>query len=136
MSSEIKYNTNQRQEILKYLESNEERHVTIDEIMEYFKNQKIKIGLTTVYRYLNSLEKDGYLKKIKHEEKKAACYQLVSCDNHHDHVHMICMKCDTLFHGELIDVSQVEKDALKNYGFEVDKSQMIIYGICEDCRSV
>ena len=53
------YKTEQRKELLDYMIKNSKKFVKADEIEKHLKNKKISVGLTTIYRFLNSLEKNS-----------------------------------------------------------------------------
>ena len=53
------YTTKSRTEILNYLKTHKEQAVTIQEIYSSFEQEEIRMNLTTIYRYLNQLTKEG-----------------------------------------------------------------------------
>ena len=53
----ISYKTGQRKIIMDYLTKNKNKFVNAEEILEYMKKHKQEVGLTTIYRFLNLLEK-------------------------------------------------------------------------------
>jgi len=57
-----KYNTKQKEELLQYLIDNSNKFVSAEDIEKYVEKEKINIGLTTIYRFLNSLEEQGKLR--------------------------------------------------------------------------
>ena len=57
------YNTKQKRSILQLLEDNNDRQFSCDEITEALKNNGTPVGKTTVYRYLDILEKNGQVRK-------------------------------------------------------------------------
>ena len=56
VSSRGKYKTKQRELIFKFLVDNKNRHVTVDEIIEYTRKVDSPVGKTTAYRYMDELE--------------------------------------------------------------------------------
>lgn len=50
--SKAPYKTKQMAELLTFLESVQGKHVTVNEICDYFKEKGISVGTTTVYRHL------------------------------------------------------------------------------------
>ena len=63
MESVFKYKTRQRANILEYLKENTGKHVTADEIINYFKKTKNPIGKSTVYRCIDSLVEENIIRK-------------------------------------------------------------------------
>ena len=53
------YKTEQRKDLLDYMKKNTNKFVKVEDIEKYLKKKDISIGLTTIYRFLNSLEKQG-----------------------------------------------------------------------------
>ncbi len=87
------------------------------------------IGLTTVYRALQSLVADGAVDLIRREDGEAL-YRLCG-DNHHHH--LVCKSC-----GKTVEVpgGAIEKWALKaahENGFRDIGHTAEIFGICSDC---
>ena len=86
----MKYNTKQRELILKYLCEKEGEHVKAEDILEYLKNNDTPVGKSTVYRYLENLVEQNLVRKYTIEEGKGACYQFTGNDSTHhckEHYH-------------------------------------------------
>ena len=58
------YKTQQGDMIKEYMQKRAGEHVTANEIMFYFQQLDIEIGMTTIYRHLNKLVKQGLVKKF------------------------------------------------------------------------
>ena len=91
-----KYKTEQRKDLLDYMIKNTENFVNADDIEKYLKNKKISIGLTTIYRFLNSLEKQGKVRVELKDHTKYYQYILEECTNH---FHLQCKKC-----GKIVEI--------------------------------
>ena len=125
-------NTEQKEILIKYLKENSNEHLTIQKI---HKNLKDEIGVTTIYRIINSLIEKGIVTKIPLENKQGCCYRYDEKDEHcSEHYHLICEKCNNLFHFESKEVAKVEEEAKKDKHFEIDTSRVVFYGICDKCR--
>ena len=61
--SKAPYKTKQMAELLTFLESVQGKHVTVNEICDYFKEKGISVGTTTVYRHLEKMVKEGVVAK-------------------------------------------------------------------------
>jgi len=59
------YQTNQSKIILEYLKSTRGSHLTVKDIIAYFQEKNEKIGMTTVYRYLDKFIDEGLLENIR-----------------------------------------------------------------------
>lgn len=131
---ERKYKTKQRESIIAYLKDNKEKHVTAEEIMEYFKSLCTPIGKSTVYRCLDSLVNENLVRKYVITEKDGACFQYVDnneeCTNHY---HLKCTKCGKLVHLECEDIEELQEHMLTHHNFKIDICKTVLYGECGDC---
>ena len=128
-----KYNTKQRERILKYLKENKDSNITADEIINYFKSTNDKIGKATVYRYLNNLVKENIVKKYMVENRNCSCYQYIEEQNCDSHYHLKCEKCNKIIHLECDEFKGVENHIAKEHDFELDSVKTVLYGICKEC---
>jgi len=129
-----KYNTKQREKILKYLKDNQNSNTTADEILKHFNNSHEKIGKATVYRYLNNLVEENVIKKYMLEDRNCSCYQFVENQHCEEHYHLKCEKCDKIIHLECEEFNNIQTHILKEHNFELDKYRTVLYGICEECK--
>lgn len=129
------YRTKQREIILDYLKKCQDGHVTIDEVTDHLKNEGNKVGRTTIYRYMEKLADEGFLRKYYIEEGVGACYQYqgedTACRNH---FHLKCVKCGRLFHVSCDFLQQIEEHVYEHHHFLVDNSKTVLYGVCEACQ--
>lgn len=123
------YNTEQRKLIEEYLIVNQDKFVNVEEILEYMKESNQKVGETTIYRYLNTLEKNEHLRTEIKNHTKYYQYILNECCNH---FHLKCKKCGKTIHLDCEDFEEVNKHIQKEHKFKLDHNT-IIYGLCEKC---
>ena len=130
------YRTKQREIILDYLKKCQDGHVTIDEVTDHLKNEGNKVGRTTIYRYMEKLADEGFLRKYYIEEGVGACYQYQGNSESacRSHFHLKCVKCGRLFHVSCDFLQQIEEHVYEHHHFLVDNSKTVLYGICEDCQ--
>lgn len=129
------YRTRQRDLILRYLIDHQREHVTAEHLVEAFRAQNVKVGKSTIYRYLDLLVQSGQLRKYTIDESAGACYQYV--ENPGDcatHFHLKCMDCGQLLHIESDLLPAVAQEIQKHYGFAVDHCKTVLYGRCKACR--
>jgi len=124
-------NTKQRMQILETLFENE-GHTNIDDIYQLVKKKNPKIGYATVHRTLSLLKKLGIVEATKIGNQKIL-YEHKYAHSHHDHI--ICTKC-----GKIIEVASEELEKLQNQiakknKFKILDKKLIIYGLCDKCRS-
>ena len=126
-----KYNTDQKILIKQYLEKNSDKFINAEDIMEYMKKNNQGVGLTTIYRFLNYLEKNENVRtEIKNHTKY---YQYIS-DECSNHFHLKCKKCGKEIHLDCNDFKKVNEHIYKEHKFKLDHNT-IIYGECDKCRS-
>jgi Fur family ferric uptake transcriptional regulator len=88
----------------------------------------------TLYRTLNSFIDKGLLHRIPNEDGFAS-YGLCreECTNtahHHDHIHF---KCNVCGHIECLSAYHVPRVELQ--GYEVAESNLIVNGVCKNCKN-
>lgn len=116
--------------ILELLQKSDKNHYSAEDVFTELRNNNHDIGLATVYRVLSQFEQAGILVK-HHFEGGQAIFELET-GKHHDH--LICMNCDKIveFHNEQLEEDQ--KRIALEHGFELEEHNMVLYGICADCR--
>ena len=125
-------NTDQKEKVINYLKENSEKHLSIEHIYEDLKDD---VGKTTIYRIINNLIEKGIVTKIPLENSQGFCYKYNSknetCSKHY---HLICEKCNHLYHFKSKEVAKVSKEAKQNENFEIDNNRIVFYGICKQCK--
>lgn len=128
------YHTDQKEMIIRFFEQNNDRQITVSDIKNELLNSNQKIGLATIYRQLEALEKIGLIKKFADESGKKSCWQYVNGNvNCSFHYHLKCEKCGKIIHLDCKFVSEIDSHILKEHKFNMDRSKTIFYGICENC---
>jgi len=120
-------NTPQRATILATLQDLT-THPTATELYAVVKERLPRISLGTVYRNLEVLREDGWIRKI---EFGTADARFDACLDPHDHVR--CTRC-----GVVRDVSAAQRPLAPvpatAAGFEVTGYRLEYYGVCPECR--
>ena len=105
---------------------NSHKHPTAEEVFFEARLAMPNIALGTVYRNLNALVDEGFLRRITlagtpDRFDKANC----------DHDHLVCQKC-----GKLKDVflSGIADEIKNNSGDEIISYELNAYYICEACK--
>lgn len=128
------YVTANRRRILEYLMESDERAVTAADVSAYLKEQKCEVNITTVYRYLDKLAKDGTLIKYVAEKGGQSAYQYVKpgrgCS---EHLHLKCVKCGRIIHLDCHFMKEISAHIAKEHEFSLQCSQSILYGVCREC---
>ena len=128
------YNTKQKRSILQLLENNKDRQFSCEEITELLKNNGTPVGKTTVYRFLDCLEKSGQVRKYTDSDSKISSFQYIDSQlNCQEHMHLKCICCGGLIHLGCEFMSEVGRHILEHHRFRVDNSKTVILGVCENC---
>ena len=124
-------NTEQKEILIKYLKINANKHLNISEIQKDLSNE---IGLTTIYRIINSLVQKGIVSKIPLENSQGFCYQYNSEKEHcSNHYHLICEKCNKTIHIENDNIQKVLKEIENENQFKINNNRIVFYGLCDKC---
>lgn len=128
-----KYNTKQKEYILKYIESNKDKHITALEIQDTLLKEGKKVSMSTIYRTLKDLVIDNKIVKYENVNDEYSCYQYltVSADRSH---HFKCIKCNTLYHFKCKTVDAISMHIKNEHNFTIDNLKTIYYGICDICE--
>ena len=118
--------TKQRRLILQIIESSH-AHPTAEDIFQEARKQMPKIALGTVYRNLNSLVEDGFIRRVTTS----------GTPDRFDHIkvkhdHLVCRNC-----GQIKDV---ETDGIINQlksitGEDISSYELNAFYLCEACKS-
>ncbi len=120
-----------RLKILDLFQKGTQRHFTAEDIYRLLLDDRMEIGLATVYRVLSQLEQAGLLKRSSFQTDKAV-YEL---DDGRHHDHLVCLDCGKVeeFHDGAIE----ERQALvaSERGFRLQEHALALYGACikPDC---
>ena len=137
MPTRSKYKTKQRDLLLKYLESVSGKHITANDVCEYFKEQGDAIGQSTVYRQLERLVDEGIINKYIIDSNSPACFEYIGGDCHDDDevcFHCKCEKCGRLIHLHCDELSGIGKHLFDEHDFKMDPMRTVFYGLCENCN--
>lgn len=135
MSRSSNYNTKQKEEILSYLKSLNGNHVTVQQVVDHFEKVNNPIGMTTIYRYLEKLEKIGIVKRYIIDGVSGACFQYAGDKNQqcNQHFHFKCESCGQLIHFECKELEGLQTHLLGNHGFDINSLKTVFYGKCDKC---
>lgn len=130
------YKTQQKTELMSYLEEMKGKHVTVNQIIKHFSEIGVQIGVTTIYRQLNKLVDTGKVKKYFIDEISGSCFEFVD-ENHgiseSTHFHLKCEICDKLIHFECREVLELQNHVRDEHDFIIDPVRTVFYGICKQC---
>ena len=124
--------THQRRNIVEVLLSANGKHMSSEEIYDIVKKDCPEIGLETVYRTLQVLDKLGYTNKLNLDDG-CVRYELSLDKNAHNHHHLVCKKCSKIIEVEEDLLDQLEDVIKEKYGFDVENHDVKFNGYCSNC---
>ena len=104
--------------------------LTAADIEKALVKENVKADTATIYRILETFEKNGILKKVYIHEDKIS-YELSSLPHHH---HLVCTDCGAITG---IAVSQEERliqDFQKTTDFKIRSHSLEFFGTCSHCQ--
>lgn len=129
------YNTIARTKIKEYLSENSDKGVTVQDINDFLLSQGLGVNITTIYRYLDKLTKEGQLMKHPSKDGSQGVYQLTNTSGHcHEHLHLQCTKCGTIMHLDCDNMGEFSRHIREEHGFVISCRNSIIYGLCQECQ--
>lgn len=134
MAEQRKYQTKQQKIILNCLKKQRNVFCTVEQFMEYFHQDGIHIGQTTVYRALDRLTEERKVIKIPSVNGSKAQYRYIGEQKYHNFSKMVCLKCGRVIPLEYYKVIDFSKHICEEYDFELDEQHMILFGYCDCCK--
>lgn len=122
--------TRQRAAIAALLETLDEFR-SAQEIHDELRRRGENIGLTTVYRTLQSMAAAGMVDTLRNDTGESV-YRRCSDQHHH---HLVCRCCGSTIEVGDHEVEQWAAEVADKYGFSDVSHTIEIVGICSQCRS-
>lgn len=131
MQTKNSYRTRQRDIILELLKSNTDKHLSCEEIVQMLRESGGKVGVTTVYRYLEKLYIEGSVQKYTGDKESARyTYTEHKCRGH---FHLKCTRCGEMFCADCDFLKGLCDHVGEEHGFEIVPSKTVFYGVCKHC---
>lgn len=122
--------TKQRDVIVETFFSMDDKHVTIDELLEEVRKTHESIGYATVYRTLMLLVEA----KIAHQRQFHDGQSRFELNLAHHHDHLICLDCDQIIEFENDTIETIQEEIAESKGFELAHHKMELYGHCQTLK--
>ena len=137
MNNKANYKTKQKEQMIDFFAEHEHEHVNAREVYDSLKERGIRIGLTTVYRHLEQLTREGMLVKSVVDENTPACFEFTGHHVHENHscYHCKCIKCGKLIHLNCDEITKLEKHISSEHGFLIQPQRTVFFGLCENCQN-
>lgn len=100
------------------------------EIYDELRDAGIRIGLTTVYRTLQSLSEVGEVDSLRSEDGETI-YRRCSVGDHHHH--LICRSCGWSMELASDEIERWAEASARSHGFSDVTHEVEIFGLCADC---
>ncbi len=120
--------TKQREAILKILE-NAEFPIHAEDIFLKLKEKGIDVSLSTVYRNLEMLTKEGLVVKSYMMNEDKARFALPDKKNY-----LVCEKCGKIVIIDNCPFDKFKEELIEVHGFDITGHSIEVYGICPDCQ--
>lgn len=122
--------TGPRLKILNLFENLPDEHMSADDVYRIVLEEKMDIGVATVYRVLTQFEEAGILTR-HHFEGGKAVYELNRGD-HHDHI--VCLECGRVSEFFDKEIEALQERIAKQNGYRIVDHALYMYGICGECQ--
>lgn len=127
-----KYETRQRRALLCYLSNHMDTFLCAQEIADALREESV--SLSSVYRNLAELETEGRVRRGYRGSGREVYYQFVDSAFCKGAIHLSCKRCGRTFHMDREDAQRLVDAVAKAENFSVDKSETVLYGVCETCQ--
>jgi Fe2+ or Zn2+ uptake regulation protein len=107
-----------------------DRHVSAEELLSEASERLPGVSLPTVYATLELFEQLGIVRRVN--GGGGTLLWDTRADTHH---HMICRNCGRIEDLETpLDLERARRSAARS-GFEADRAEVVVSGLCARCRS-
>ena len=108
---------------------NSPKALTPLEIYDLARQQSTKLGLVTVYRTLEILERHNLIERI---HQAGNCHTILPTAQGHQHV-LICSRCGNAVHFEGEDLGLLFERVEEQSGYQIEDHWLQLFGICPTC---
>jgi Fur family transcriptional regulator, ferric uptake regulator len=124
--------TSQRRNILEAFRSADE-HPTAEEIYCIARERDAGLNLSTVYRTLRWLEREGLLRaRAFPEADRSERYDTALPVSHQ---HFVCTSCRSIVEFDVVELESISRNMERRYGLRVKQATLVLYGLCAACRA-
>ncbi|MFQ9515832.1 MAG: Fur family transcriptional regulator [Eubacterium sp.] len=128
-----KYKTKQQEYIRQYLKSQKDDYVTVNQIEKYLKENNCGVGLTTIYRHLDKMEKDGIVTRLNVEGRMGACFQYLESTNGEECFYIQCESCGQVTKMECHHLAALYSHVNNDHHFTINPKKTVFFGKCDKC---
>ena len=106
-------------------------HRESEDIYLAIKNSKTSVSRATVYRTLNILVQNQFVRKLNLGDGRER-YESKINSLHHDH--LICVMCRKIIEFVDSDIEMLQEKIANKYQFSLKRHVHQLFGICKECR--
>lgn len=122
------YNTKPKQKVLSAIQ----KQTSDFSAKDIYESLGHEIGLTTVYRCIESLEKESVILRVSNDDNTARYQYVEPCDEE-DHFYLKCDMCGKLKHIDCEKIQGLTSHISKEHNFFPINTHLIINGHCASC---
>ena len=112
-------------------------HATVEMIGQYLKEKGEPVGLSTLYRNVDTLVESGAVLKYIMPKATCACYQLLEQRvDHSEYYYLICVACGRVTPLQYSHLEGMHAYIQDKCCFILDCSKTILYGYCGSCAAM
>ncbi len=108
-----------------------DEHLSVEQIRRRLAQQGGQVGLATIYRTLELLEKSGLVRGHDFGQGFRR-YEPLSAQAHHEH--LICRRCGSVEEFSHERLERMLPIIADEHGFQPERHRVEIYGVCRSCQ--
>ncbi|GGE29862.1 Fur family transcriptional regulator [Streptococcus himalayensis] len=120
--------TETRKAVIAYLIQSRE-HPSAEKIYQDLLPEFPSMSLATVYNNLKVLIEEGFVEEIKISNDKTTYFDFMG----HEHLNIVCESCGRIADFEDGEMPDLRREVEAQTGYQVTKTQILMYGICPNC---
>jgi len=128
----VSYITKQQKAVLSRISAHRDACVSAQALADELRADGEPVGVATVYRQLDKLEKRGSIHKVLTED--GAFYQFCPAGERGDCFLLKCERCGSITHVDCERLAPLYRHLEEEHGFTVDPRRTMLYGVCAACR--
>ena len=128
------YKTRQRESILECIREKSDTYITIQQLSEALAARGQKVGLTTIYRTLDKLEKEKMISRVVIDGVGATCYRCLPSEKD-VFFSLKCECCGNVVNIDCSELSHLYSHVSNEHHISIDPGKTVFYGICEQCAA-
>lgn len=108
-----------------------DEHLSVEQIHQQLVQQGESVGLATIYRTLELLEKSGL---VRAHDFGQGFRRFEPNPGQGSHYHLICLRCGRVEEFQHERLERMLPIIADEHGYEAERHRLELYGTCRDCR--